>query len=169
MFSNNNGTPEAFINNMDNWSKITWGKVNNIIKGISTVLFQQVIEDTPVDNGWTMNSWFFSIDKPSTRKLSEYGTGIKKKVKKVYDKSPQGNVLKIQKQIKRASPMTKKGVAQHTYYLTNNAWTAIHLEKGTMPYGFSKKAPLGMVHKNVQQLGKATVSKYATYKTGDEG
>ena len=169
MFTNNNGTPESFIANMDVWQKITWGKVNNIIKGIATTLFWQVLEDTPVDHGWTMNSWYFSVDEPSERKLSEYGSGKSKSIKKDYNKSPRDKQSKIQAQIKRAKPMTKKGTPQATYYLTNNAWTAYPLEVGAMPYGYSKKAPNGMVHKNIQQMHNTNVSKYAIYKTGDEG
>lgn len=161
------GSPEAFMRNMDNFSTITWGKLNNVIKGICDGLFQQVIRDTPVRYGWTSNSWFFSTDLPSNKKIPETLDG--KKVH--YDKTKQSKRTEVHNQITRAKAMTSKGIHKRNYYLTNNSYPTPLLEYGLYPgpNKFSKQAPGGFIRKNLQKYANQTYDKYAVYTKGAEG
>jgi len=49
-----------FAKQVDNWCKITTGKLNKIFKGITADFFTSIISMTPVDTGRAVSSWFFS-------------------------------------------------------------------------------------------------------------
>lgn len=99
-------------------------------------LFSSVIRDTPVDTGRLRANWQSSRDIPASGRLAS---------------TDQGAALKQVAATVHKDP----GI----YYLTNNLPYAAHAEFGlwnkgpkTTSAGFSKKAPAGMVRKNVQRL-----------------
>ena len=164
-FSKNSGSPEDFMSNMEEWKNVTWGTINNVMKGLSTALFQAVVRDTPVEYGWTQNSWFFSLNGMSHEKLDQYDKDGKKKV---YDQSLTGAVKqkKIYNEINRSKALLVKGIPTREYFLTNNAYPANLIEYE----GWSRtKAPGGMVRVNIAKFANKEVSQYAKYKPGDEG
>ena len=97
-------------------------------KGISEELFSSAIMDTPVDEGRLRGSWMATNNKPAT------GTTDKT------DKEGSQTVNK-------AVAVVQSSGSDEDLYLTNNLPYAARIE-----YGYSDKAPEGMVRKNIVRI-----------------
>ena len=149
------GNFEEFINDMDNFEKITLNKVNRVVKLITTEFFTAVIRDTPVDTGRMQNNWIFSHGKSPTYKFVD---------QEAYSKSRDGGPAKklVVNGIKRAPGVIAKGENVTDYFLTNITPYGRMLELGLyipknskgVSGGFSKKAIGGFMKKNLHKFAK---------------
>ena len=157
--------PASFFQAVQNFEKVTWSKVNLIIKALTSDFFEQVIKDTPVDTGRAKNSWFFGVNK-SVIKVSKQAT---KKNKKTYSKD-NTKAKQVRNAIARAPNMIKKGKHVASYTLTNSTPYIHMLEYGEYPSpsksgktvgGFSSQALGGFVFKNLQKYANLRITKIA--------
>lgn len=157
------GSPEKFIEDIENFKKITWGKVNTIVKAISADLFESVIYDTPYVTGRAKNNWVFSsgtVPKfddvpPDTEQTQTDKNGKKLKVKVYSDKSGKKAATKARNGLRRATVMFKKGKAVQEYYLTNQVPYIRKIEYT----GWNETPPYRMVHKNLQRFANISIEK----------
>ncbi len=148
---------KEFKQDMDAFKQIMWRDVNTVTKALTQELFRLVVRDTPVDTGRTQSNWIFSCGKiPVVAHRSE-GFG--------YDKSKRGGavVSLINGQINRAPNLISESMIENqkvtdpgkAYWLTNSVPYSYGLEYGIPDehnsYGFSPKAPSGMMRKNVRK------------------
>lgn len=104
-------------------------KLNLIAEKAIIDLCSDIISDTPVDTGRLKNNWFPSVDSPSTQETQDTG-----------DKAAQ----RLSGFVSRNYDISK------VFYFTNNMPYAYRIEFE----GYSKKAPAGMVRKNIVRWSK---------------
>jgi hypothetical protein len=150
---------DKFIADIEKFNKITWNKVNLIIKSISADLFTSIIKDCPVDSGRAQNSWNFSVGSPNYKTLG----------KGQYDKTGAVKERTIINELKRAPVMIPKGDNNNQYYLANGLPYISMLEYGLYTKssktgktvgGFSSQAVGGFVRKNLQKFSKKNFTQY---------
>ena len=111
-----------------------------LVRGVKTELFTAVVKDTPVDTGRLRGNWQATLNKKAAGKLG---------------KRSEGAVM--------SEIMANLGDATDTSYLTNNLPYAPVIEYGQYPNpskddsgktvsGYSRKAPEGMVRRNVARF-----------------
>ena len=96
---------------------------------LMTELWSSIIQATPVDTGRTRNNWMITLDQPSLE----------------FDMDKTGgdsnfNIYEGKAWINRNVRANGRRI-----HITNNVHYAYGLETGTHWYGFSRKAPSGMV------------------------
>lgn len=118
----------SFKNIIAGFAKKTNATVLDVHRGVSNKLFKAIIEETPVDTGEASGGWKASIGAPVGGATGMLG--------------PAAAVAAMQ-QIVDMAPIDAK------LYLSNSVAHIEGLEYGTHRYGFSPKAPKGMVRTNV--------------------
>lgn len=91
-------------------------------------VFRSVIKDTPVDEGRLRGNWQATKNSPATGTLDS----IDKNGAQTIDKAVQ---------------LVRSSEPDQTLYLTNNLPYAVRIE-----YGYSDKAPEGMVRRNLSRI-----------------
>ncbi len=138
---------KEFEDKIYNFQKITWENLNKVAKTISFNLFSNIINDTPILTGRLVANWNFSVNNPNFT-VTNY-TPRDRMYK--YPKYPEVWMRKLEGDMNQAPDLfgdDKTGVSVNTYYLSNG-WEYIH----KIEYlGYSKKAPNGMVRKNIQKI-----------------
>lgn len=157
------GSVEQFIADIDNFQKITWNKVNVIVKAVTSEFFEAVIKETPLYTGRARNNWIFSegsapvydtIEPTRTEKrVDKKGNTVKLKV---YNET-SGDVLakKVTNKIRRAPVMFTKGKATREYYLSNQVPYIRKIEYT----GWKTKGPYRMVAKNLQKYANMDLTR----------
>lgn len=100
------------------------GDTEKFVRHVNTALFTSIIQDTPVDTGRAQGNWQATENTPFTGQTGRKGSG--------------GS-------ISRADSVLSKGIG--LFYLSNNLPYIVPLE-----YGYSGKAPSGMVRRNVARI-----------------
>lgn len=108
------------------WAKKTNHSIAESHRIVSIKLFSAIIADTPVDTGEAIGGWIPSMDGPVSGP-----TGRRSPI-------PQGELA-----------AAVRALPSRVAYLTNSVGHISLLEYGTASYGFSPKAPEGMVRKNI--------------------
>lgn len=119
----------SFGADIANFAKEAMGEADKKRRAITLEFFSSVIEDTPVLSGRARASWQFTLEKPSNVILPP---------------SHKDANLTLEKIKKYAS---SRSTQDETVYLTSNLGYIRPLE-----YGFSKKAPRGMVRINFKRI-----------------
>ncbi len=129
---------EKFAFDMSEWANKTKAEMITIRKKISLELFRDIVMDTPVDKGSLRANWMGTLDNPSDETTD------------AIDTTGGATLSKIANDID-----SLKG--DESIFLTNNLPYGSKVEDGLYPIpggeltenGFSKKAPQGMVKKNI--------------------
>lgn len=137
---------DEFYGQIENFDKVTRGKINQIVKYVANGFFQDVFKGTPILTGRARNNWIFSSGKTS-RERAYRETPPK-------DKGLNAG-LQITRGIRRAKGLYNKGEATDIYYtMTNSAPYIYKLE-----HGLSKtQAPQGMMMLNLQKWGNMNIT-----------
>jgi hypothetical protein len=115
---------------LKDFAQRTGQSLNRATRGATLKLFSSIITMTPVDTGEAAGGWVMSYDAPAAGPTGRKGVGAA-----------------------LASLSTfQNGDFARTVYLSNSVKHVVGLEYGTHPYGFSPKAPAGMVRVNVQRF-----------------
>jgi len=93
---------------------------------VSIKLFSSIIQDTPVDTGEAVGGWIPSMGEPVNGKSGRLGP------------IPEGELA-----------AAVRALPSKVAYLSNSVGHIDLLEYGTASYGFSPKAPEGMVRRNI--------------------
>lgn len=113
-------------------------RVQQVRRGVTLKLFNSVILDTPVDTGRARANWQVSEAEPKQETVDRV------------DKSGRGPMAEVE-------AVTNKSDGDVSLFLSNNLPYIEGLENGT-----SKKAPEGMVRKNVLRFGRLIKIQVAT-------
>lgn len=105
-------------------------RIDSVRQGVTIKLFGAVIRDTPVDSGRARANWQLTEGAPATGTVETTAPG------------KQGLTVNEAQQIAKTTGDT-------SLYLSNNLPYIQGLEEGT-----SKKAPEGMVRRNVVRFGR---------------
>ena len=118
----------SFSLDLSKFSKLTENKMEKVVKKVFIGLSADIIKDTPVLSGRARMNWFPAINKysdTSTDSIDKVGVTA----------------------INRATSKANQYRLGDTITLSNNLPYAMRLE-----YGWSKKAPAGMVRLNVARF-----------------
>lgn len=113
-------------------------------RGIVIKLFSSVVLDTPVDKGQLRGNWNVSTGSPdlsTSAKLDPSGGSVLSAINANPGKAGEESFL--------ANSLPYAGVAEYGQWGTGNADED---DSKVTPQGFSKKAPAGMVRKNVARI-----------------
>jgi hypothetical protein len=145
---------KTFASDISKFAKKFGLTLDEAHRGIAIKLFTSVVMDTPVDSGALRGAWNISEGEPDESVNNS--------------KDPSGSVLvaRISSQVGRAgsvsvmtNPLPYAQVVEYGLYPTGSAHKA---NSKVTPQGFSKKAPAGMVRRNIariQQIVREAVSK----------
>lgn len=127
----NSGLRVSFGADIRAFAKVVQQRMDKVHRSVTMQLFTAVIYDTPVDTGLARGSWYPSLGAPMI--------GTPRVV-------PGATVAAEVEALMRNAPMSKIA------YLSNHVPYVTHLEYGTASYGFSPKAPQGMVRINMVRI-----------------
>jgi len=155
------GANRQFVKDMHKWQRLTYNRINILVKRITAELFSQIILDTPVDSRYLGNSWTFSVLNPnfiSAPKQKTVGKGRGKR-KKMYG-DLRSHADRVMRKVKSSIGMfDRKTGAETRYCLATGAPYVKMLEYGLYSQGaktgktvggYSTQAPGGWIRKNVQ-------------------
>lgn len=112
----------SFLFDLNRFAKKTEIKMDLVVKKVVIDLFTGFVLHTPVDTGMARAGWMIGISTPPN--------GVPAPGKKFY---------------KKPIPKAGKVKAGGIIWIMNNIPYIRHLEYGTAKYGYSPKAPQGMV------------------------
>ncbi len=141
---------DEFEKQIKSFRKVTWKNLNKVCKNITYQLFASVIQDTPILTGRLVANWNFSIDNPdfTTTNYTKRTRWTK------YRKDPLLYQGRLKRELNKAVNLftddpDSSSTGIHTYYLSNG-WE--YVTKIEYIPNYSKKAPNGMVRKNIQKI-----------------
>lgn len=129
------------------WSEKTKKSIYTLHRGVSLKLFEAIIVGTPVDTGEAAGGWVAAKGHPYMGPSGRIGPGP---------------AVSAMKSVLSASV---QGPDDLIYFLSNSVDHITGLEYGTHSYGFSPKAPAGMVRINIMRFRRLVSEEVARIKS----